>query len=182
MIEITPKMCLTPITALAIAVICYASVSKKTTNRILFRNFILSIILLGFLLNFIWEILHSPLYQGYVNNAQHIFISVLASVADVIMLLLLYFVFVYVFKNPYWVHKLSIQRIFLLILVGGTGATLSEFLHVSAGDWVYAVKMPLIPFVNAGLSPVLQFAILPISVYWLSFYLLKTRDGRNTIS
>ena len=60
-------------------------------------------------------------------------------------------------------------------MVGGTGALISEMIHLSQGDWAYNPTMPIIPRVNVGLSPFLQFAILPLSIYWLSFYFLKVR-------
>ena len=175
MLEITPKIFLFPIIALTIIVICYAIISRSIDNKILFRKLIFTQTILGYALNFLWEILHSHLYQGYVYNMQHILFGALASVADVIMMLLLYFVFSFLLKDPYWVQKITIPRIILVILVGGTGTLISEMIHLSQGDWAYNPTMPIIPRVNVGLSPFLQFAILPLSIYWLSFYFLKVR-------
>lgn len=67
------------------------------------------------------------------------------------------------------VKNLNSKRIILLILTGGAGAVLAEIRHVSIGTWSYADTMLLIPVVNVGLSPVLQFMILPILIYRLSF-------------
>jgi hypothetical protein len=58
------------------------------------------------------------------------------------------------------------------MLTGGTGAVLAEVWQLSIGTWSYASAMPLIPVVNVGLSPVLQFMILPIFIYRLSFKML----------
>lgn len=117
-----------------------------------------------------WEILQIPLFKGGVYEWHHILFFVLASVADVIMVLIIYFGFALIYKNALWVKNLKTNRIILLVLTGGTGAILAEIRHVSIGTWSYADTMPLIPVVNVGLSPVLQFMILPILIYRLSFY------------
>jgi hypothetical protein len=93
---------------------------------------------------------------------------VLGSVADVIMVLLLYFVFAVIFKNPLWIHPLKVQRMAIVVLAGGIGAVLSEMRHLALGNWAYSDLMPLIPIFNVGLSPVLQFMILPVLIYILS--------------
>jgi len=54
------------------------------------------------------------------------------------------------------------------MLVGGLSAALVEIWHINRGDWLYAESMPLIPIVKAGVSPVLQFTILPIIIFILS--------------
>lgn len=53
------------------------------------------IALLAFVLNLIWELAHGPLYEGYVYDFQHISFCTLASVADMLMALLLYMGFAF---------------------------------------------------------------------------------------
>jgi hypothetical protein len=110
-----------------------------------------------------------PLFKGGVYDWQHILFCVLATVADVIMVLIIYFGFALTCKNAFWVKNLKTNRIILLLLTGGAGAVLAEIRHLSIGTWSYADAMPLIPLVLVGLSPVLQFMVLPILIYRLSF-------------
>ena len=172
MIDLTPKLFLIPIIGLLFVIVGCFYLSKRTTNG-LFPTFILILIIIGFVLNFIWELLHSPLYVGYINNTHHVLISALASVADALMSIFLYACFAFIFKNPFWIKFLIIKRAVLVGIVGGMGAIVSEMLHVSGGDWAYGPAMPIIPFLNVGLSPVLQFIMLPLSSYFFGFYLLK---------
>ncbi|MEO8794914.1 MAG: hypothetical protein ABI390_05570 [Daejeonella sp.] len=109
------------------------------------------------------------LYEGGTYSGSHIFFCALASVADAVMVLLIYFGFAILYKNALWVQNLSLSRIIFLILTGGLGAVVAEIWYLSIGSWSYADAMPVIPIVNAGLSPVLQFIILPILIYILSF-------------
>ena len=81
--------------------------------------------------------------------------------------------FASIFRNPFWIHNLKWQRIVIVILIGGAGATVIEFWHLSQANWAYAKTMPTIPVINVGISAVLQFMILPVLVYFLSVYCLK---------
>jgi hypothetical protein len=103
----------------------------------------------------------------------------LASIADVIMVLIIYFGFALIYKNAFWVKNLKTNRIILLLLTGGAGAVFAEVWQLSIGTWSYASAMPLIPVVNVGLSPVLQFMILPILIYSLSFKMVVKKNGIN---
>lgn len=167
---------LVPVTALILVVVFYSYFSKIASNKRRFRQFIILATILAFLLNFAWEVAQGPLYEGYIYDTQHITFCALASVADAVMVLLIYFALALVFKNPLWVQNLSVSRILLVMLIGGIGAILAEVRHLSAGTWAYAESMPIIPFVEAGLSPVLQFTLLPPLIYYLSFRYLKTLD------
>lgn len=73
-------------------------------------------------------------------------------------------------------------RILCVVLVGGIGATVSEVLHIYAGDWTYATTMPIVPVANVGISPVLQFMIVPLLVYWVSFFSLSGKRDSNLTS
>jgi hypothetical protein len=181
MLHLTPKLFLVPIIVSIVVTVAGFILGKRTSNSRSFGKFILIALSISFSLNFAWEIFHSPLYQGYVNNAKHVLISALASLADALMVLLLYIGFAFLFKNPYWIQSLTIKRTALVAITGGTGAIVSEMIHIFRGDWVYASAMPIVPVLNFGLSPLLQFIILPLTSYFLSFNLLKLYSSTKSI-
>jgi hypothetical protein len=164
---------LLPVIALLLAVGLYILFRKKTSNRILYRKFILLAAQLAFFLNLAWKLIQGPLYEGYSYNVQHIIFCALGAVADTIMVLLIYFGLALIFKNALWVQNLTISRILLVLLIGGMGAILAEKRHLAEGSWAYAENMPILPIVNVGASPVLQFDVLPVLIYLLSFYFSK---------
>ena len=82
-----------------------------------------------------------------------------------LMVLILLFGFGLVYKNVFWTRSMGINKIFPLIFIGSAGAILGEIWHTSRGDWVYAEAMPVVPWVNVGLSPLLQFAVLPYLIF-----------------
>ena len=155
--------------AVLLDILLYIFLLRYTNQKKMFNWFVITTILLAFFFNVAWEILQIPLFKGGVYEWQHILFCVLASVADIIMVLLIYFGFALIYKNALWVKNLNTKRIILLILTGGAGAVLAEVWQLSIGTWSYASAMPLIPVINVGLSPVLQFMILPVLIYRLSF-------------
>ena len=84
-----------------------------------------------------------------------------------------YYAFAVIYKNPFWVQYFTPTRILLLVVAGATGAILAEMLHLSTGSWRYSQRMPIVPVVKVGVSPVLQFMILPIFSYRISSYFTK---------
>jgi hypothetical protein len=164
---------LAPVIAFLLVIVLYILFRKKTSNAILYQKFIFLTTILAFLLNLAWELVQGPLYEGYHYNVQHIIFCALGAVADAIMVLLIYFGLALIFKNALWAQNLTISRILLVMVIGGMGAILSEKRHLAEGSWAYAASMPIIPIVDAGLSPVLQFTVLPVLIYFLSFHLLR---------
>ena len=173
MINIQPAIFLVPMIVLILVVLMYFSLLKNTAHKTVFKRLIFVITVLAFLLNFIWELFHLPLYKDSSYDIQHIAFCALASVADALMVLLLYVCFAHLNKKPFWALGMNYLKLFVLMLVGGIGAIIAEVAHTAAGNWAYADAMPILPVFNVGLTPVLQFLILPALIYYLSFYLIK---------
>ena len=174
--NLKPIIFLFPVIALTLIIVLYIYLLKKATNRKVFNRFVLTITILAFLLNFSWELIQMPLYNIASFTINHMTFCALGSVADAIMVLLIYFGLAVIFKNPLWIHPVQRQRVIIVILIGGIGAALSEMRHLSLGNWAYSDLMPLIPIISVGISPVLQFMVLPILTYILSFKILLLKD------
>ena len=65
--------------------------------------------------------------------------------------------------------------VIVLILI----SALYFYLLKKTGNWAYTDSMPIIPIVNVGISPILQFMILPLLIYLLSFYCLKNYEQKK---
>ena len=168
MIDLHPGMFVTPIIALTVIGLLYAFFLKRTADTS-FGRFVGWGVVLAFGLNYAWELGHCLLYKGNGYDLPHIMFLGLASLADTIMAGLLYFGFALVYRNGFWIRHLTISRTMWLGLVGGAGAAVSEIAHLSAGNWIYTDRMPLL--FGIGLTPLLQFSVLPLLTYWLSSYL-----------
>ena len=173
MIDLNAGMFVTPMLALMLVVWLYVSFLKKAADHSAFRRFVGWGAGLAFLLNLAWELSHYSLYKGFVYDLSHVAFLGLASLADAIMAGLLYFGFALVYKNGFWIQHLTVSRTVWLVLVGGAGAAVSEIAHLSVGNWTYTNQMPLV--FGIGLTPLLQFSVLPLLIYRLSRYLSRRK-------
>jgi hypothetical protein len=107
---------------------------------------------LSLLLNLVWENLHAFLYAGYQGGKITQFILFRASLGDAIMitLLVLPFLFIVALKKWSW----------LIIVIGVLLSILIEWYALGTGRWAYNEYMPIIPFLNVGLTPTIQLGLL----------------------
>lgn len=115
--------------------------------------------------NLLWEIAHLPLYtiwsEGTWREMAFAVVhctggDVLISVASLALALLLA-------GHPRWPAR-RFSRVAVLTVGFGFGYTLfSEWLNIVVREsWEYSELMPLVPVVNAGLSPVAQWLVIPV--------------------
>jgi hypothetical protein len=124
---------------------------------------ILFIFIFSFILNLIWENLHSLLYANYIGGKITEFVLFHASLGDAVMitLVLLPFVFYPKLKKYNWM----IIIIFLIV------AILIEYYALGAGRWAYNSLMPIIPiFGGIGLTPMIQLGLLGYLTFKLEEY------------
>ena len=117
------------------------------------------IFLLSFILNVVWENLHSFLYVGYMGGKITEFILLRASVGDavIITILSLPFMFVPSLKGKSW----------LIIFVGVLIAIVIELYALNTGRWAYNEYMPIIPILSIGLTPTIQLGLLGYLSYFV---------------
>jgi len=164
---------ITPLIAISLVLWGYCSFKKRINDNGIYHRYLVVIGLLSFFLNWIWELAQGPLYDGFEYDFEHISFCGLASIADMLMVYVLLFGFALIYKNIFWIRELNSWRILWLMLAGSVGAILAEVRHLAAGNWSYAETMPLMPWVEAGLLPVLQFTLLPVFIFLLTNKLLK---------
>ncbi len=157
-----------PLLAISLDILLYIILLKNASLKKTFKKCVLAVIFFAFLLNVIWEISQILLYKEGTYSFSHILFCLFASMADAIMVMLLYFGFAMIYKDALWIQNLKLTRVIFLIVAGGVGAILAETRHLSIGTWSYAETMPIIPILNVGLSPILQFMILPLVIYLVS--------------
>ena len=116
------------------------------------------IFLLSFILNIVWENLHSLLYAGYMGGKITEFILLRASLGDavIITILSLPFVFIPSFKRKAW----------LIIFIGVLVSIFIELYALNTGRWIYNEYMPIIPILGIGLTPTIQLGLLGYLSYW----------------
>ena len=120
---------------------------------------------IGFVANYVWEMLHMPLYAGMSNGwvrCAH------AAASDVAILVFLYAVVAAAAARWLWCRDAIVPRGVALATIGALTAVLIELRALAAGEWTYTEAMPLVPALGVGLSPVLQMVVIPLALAWLS--------------
>jgi hypothetical protein len=117
----------------------------------------------GLGLNYAWEMLQMPLYQGFEDGAgwRECF---LAALGDVAILAVLYGAMALAARSGRWFERLSPGRVALLAAAGALAAVLVELQALAAGRWSYTPAMPRIPVLNVGWVPVLQMVVIPLAL------------------
>lgn len=120
----------------------------------------------AFMLHLIWENAQAPLFAGYVSFGQNLPICFLGTIGDVVFTLLVY-LGIGLLKNDFgWIMRLNRKDIAVIAALGFLGAIAIEWRALLFGRWGYTDAMPIIPYVQVGLTPILQMTLLlPLSFY-----------------
>jgi hypothetical protein len=127
----------------------------------------LKIFCLGFLVNLLWEILHSQLYLTCLNLPFKKFTSriISASAKDALWILFFYFISVVLFKNNF-IFQNNIQLGFF-VFAALIFSFMDEKISLKLKRWEYTEKMPTI--YGVGISPLLELVITGIFVFIFIF-------------
>lgn len=110
------------------------------------------IFIVSFVLNFVWEHMHSVLYVHYKGGPITDFILFRATLGDAL--------FITAMSIPFFRISVLRQNLWLYIPLAIACAAFLELFALSTGRWEYTDLMPLVPFIKTGLSPTLQLGIL----------------------
>jgi hypothetical protein len=123
-------------------------------------------------LNLTWEFAQLPLYRIWTDAplSYNIF-AVLHCTGDDVLIATATLAAAVALVGRQWPSE-TFWRVAVAVTVLGVAYTVfSEWLNVEVrGTWSYAAAMPRLPWLGTGLSPVLQWVLIPP----LSFRLLKT--------
>ena len=133
-------------------------------ERDLFQVPEIPLVFISFFINFFWEMVQTPLYDDVPRKTYlQILISRLhCTLGDVLILLSAYWIVAWFANNRYWVTLFRPQH-FLGFTLLGLGYTLfSEWVNIDIRSaWGYSPLMPRLPWIGMGLTPFVQWLILP---------------------
>lgn len=126
---------------------------------------ILPLFFIAFILNIIWENLHFVFYDNYMSGEITKLILLRASFWDAIIILLisLPFIFYSPLKNKSW----------LIVIIGVMISLGIEYWALETHRWAYNSLMPIIPFLNAGLTPTIQLGLLGYIAFKITEYTIE---------
>jgi hypothetical protein len=121
--------------------------------------------LLAFLLNFVWENIHSYLYVVYRGQEITEMILMRAALFDAL--------FITAVLSPFILKPEWKRYVWVSIAVALAFAIKLELFALSTDRWSYNSFMPLVPWLGVGLSPSVQ---LPLLTYATYFFVLRKKN------
>tara|TARA_Y100000310_G_C20651084_1_gene799505 strand:+ start:1055 stop:1483 length:429 start_codon:yes stop_codon:yes gene_type:complete len=135
---------------------------------------LISIFIISFVLNAIWELLHYQLYFDLsgVSKYPHL---LLATFTDAIIITIIFIIisFKNKDKNLKWINKPKKLDYIIMIISGLIVAIFIELRALRIERWAYKPIMPTI--LGIGLSPLLQLATTGILTILILTFLNKSR-------
>ena len=118
----------------------------------------------------IWEFAHMPLYTLWDTGTRGeiVFAAVHCTGGDVLIASATLLMSLLLFGNNQWPRQ-AFTAVTLSMIVLGVGYTVfSEWLNiVIRKSWAYSEAMPVVPVLEVGLSPLLQWIVIPgVAIWW----------------
>ncbi len=115
----------------------------------------------GWLLNLIWEVAQAPLYRDDSGSTDHLGFCMQAAFVDVLLVGGLFLFMAAAAESWRW-WEAGAWRLTALAAIGSLAAVAVEQRALAVGRWTYTERMPLVPGLGVGWSPVLQMMIVPL--------------------
>lgn len=121
--------------------------------------------------NLAWEFAHMPLYTlwGSGTRGEIIFAAIHCAGGDILIALAALVAALVLFGSSRWPEQTYGHVALATVVIGLAYTLFSEWLNIEIrASWAYSDLMPIIPLLDAGLSPVAQWLVLPgLSLWWL---------------
>jgi hypothetical protein len=119
--------------------------------------------LFTFLIMGMWEWMQSPFYKDFTDNLNAIVLFRLhCTLGDVIILFEIITILSFIKRTWKWIIDPKKIDYLLVTLMGVIYTLFSEYINVHVRQsWGYSELMPILPFIGAGLIPIMQWFILP---------------------
>ena len=128
--------------------------------------------LFSVLLNLPWEFIQVPLFE-HMADAVHWDATkacLRAALGDGLMSVAAYLVAAGLVRDRSWVLDASRSALVVFLALPIVATIAIERLAISGlwmEGWGYSALMPMVPLLGVGLSPLLQWSVLPLGVLWL---------------
>ena len=139
-----------------------------------------NVMLFALLLNYPWEFIQAPLFEGMAERPHWAAVKACtrAALGDAVIMLIAYWGVALVNRSRTWIAAPGWRDALLFSSIGVGITVVIEWLALHGwwlGGWAYSSAMPVIPGLGIGLVPVLQWVVLPPLVVALAARQLRGR-------
>lgn len=136
-------------------------------------------------LNLLWEIAHMPLYTLWDTGSRSdiLFAAFHCTGGDVLIALSSVMLALLLVGHPQWPTQATRSVFYVALTIGFLYTMFSEWLNIEIRQsWAYGDLMPVIPLIKMGLSPALQWVVVPWLAYaWAIGKRLDTEISRRAV-
>ena len=121
------------------------------------------------LFNLAWEFLHMPLYQLWETGSVYeiAYAAIHCTGGDILIAFFSLIAALVITGHKDWRTLNSSGVVIITVLLGFLYTAFSEWLNIEIrASWAYRDLMPVIPIINMGLSPALQWLVVPLTGFW----------------
>ncbi len=125
----------------------------------------------GFLLHFVWEMMQVPWFDGMLETSHGtvVWLCTRATFGDVVILVVAYWTGSAVVRQRQWLIRGLRLPALVTVATGVLITVVFEWLATGMLDrWSYADNMPVVSGIGVGLTPLLQWLVLPPLALWLA--------------
>ena len=117
-----------------------------------------------------WEFAHMPLYTIWEEGsaAEIAFAALHCTGGDLLIATSALMIALLLVGGNWPVSKTARRKVLIIAVTIGTGYTVfSEWLNIVIRQaWAYSDRMPVIPVIDTGLSPLAQWLVIPVIGLW----------------
>lgn len=139
----------------------------------------------SFLLNFVWEFIQVPTYAGMMESShwEGVKLCTSATFGDVGFALTAFWITSAVARSRQWILSPTTRDLLVFLAVGIALTVGFEFYYTNISlRWTYSDLMPLVPPFGTGLSPLLQWIVVPLLVVWFARRQMRGAQAENGLS
>ncbi len=121
-------------------------------------------------LQLLWEIAQFPLYTLWHegNWSDILYMLIHCTLGDLLILLSVFWIMSLLNRSRFWVFSPSLIHIALFTVLGLGYTVFSEIINTGIkGTWEYTELMPIVPVIEIGGMPFLQWLLIPPVLIWL---------------
>lgn len=139
---------------------------------------------LALLMELTWEAAQTPLYGGWgtIPWPQLAGYVIQGTAGDLLTLAVTYLLTALICRDRLFFRRVSLGYV-LFTLLGVIYTVASEYVNVQLlHRWSYAPMMPMVPVIDTGLAPLMQWLLLPPALLWILARLARRRSLTKVVS
>ena len=139
-----------------------------SNTRLDWLRYLVVLFVVAVAINYVWEAAQASLFVGMVSIQTIWWHCFVASLGDGIILWIIHLLGWCVFRQVDWFVSPGAARYGVMLGTGLVIAIAIEWVAIHwLFRWAYTEKMPLVPGLEIGVTPVLQMLVLPPLIFWI---------------